>query len=39
VAALTEAGFGEICCYGDMAGGAFDETSSGNLVLTARAAG
>jgi SAM-dependent methyltransferase len=39
VAALTEAGFGEIRCYGDMAGGAFDERSSGNLVITARAAG
>ena len=36
VAALAEAGFDEIECYGDMAGGAFDEASSGNLVLTAR---
>jgi glycine/sarcosine N-methyltransferase len=36
VAALAEAGFEEIACYGDMAGGSYDEASSGNLVLTAR---
>lgn len=36
VAAFAQTGFGEIVCYGDMAGGAFDELSSGNLVLTAR---
>jgi SAM-dependent methyltransferase len=36
VSALALAGFGEIAFYGDMAGGAFDELSSGNLVLTAR---
>jgi SAM-dependent methyltransferase len=39
--ALSRAGFGEIACYGslaiagDMAGGVFDEATSGNLVLTA----
>jgi SAM-dependent methyltransferase len=36
VAALDRAGFVEIECYGDLAGGAFDEASSGNLVLVAR---
>jgi len=36
VAALAQAGFEEIVCYGDMTGGAFEEASSGNLVLTAR---
>jgi len=36
VAAFTQAGFGEISCYGDMTGSVFDELSSGNLVLTAR---
>jgi len=36
VAAFTQVGFGEISCYGDMAGGVYDELSSGNLVLTAR---
>ena len=36
VDALAQAGFTEVACYGDMAGGAFDEASSGNLVLTAR---
>jgi hypothetical protein len=39
VAALTQAGFGEIASYGDMAGGDFDRLSSGNLVLTARRLG
>jgi hypothetical protein len=39
VSALVEAGYGEIACYGDMAGGAYDEQSSGNLVLTARRTG
>jgi hypothetical protein len=39
VAAFTQAGFGEITLYGDMAGGAFDELSSSNLVLTARRMG
>jgi SAM-dependent methyltransferase len=37
VAALKEAGFDGLCCYGDMAGGEFDEAASPNLVLTARA--
>jgi glycine/sarcosine N-methyltransferase len=36
VAALERVGFVGIECYGDMAGGVFDEMSSGNLVLTAR---
>jgi hypothetical protein len=36
VAALAHAGFKEIACYGDMAGGGYDEALSGNLVLTAR---
>jgi hypothetical protein len=36
LAALAQAGFEEMACYGDLAGGAFDEASSGNLVLTAR---
>jgi SAM-dependent methyltransferase len=39
VAAFSQAGFGEIASYGDMTGGAFDELSSGNLVLTARRLG
>jgi hypothetical protein len=36
VAMLAQSGFGEITCYGDMAGGEYNELSSGNLVLTAR---
>ncbi len=35
VAATAEAGFGDIRCYGDMAGSPYDQVKSGNLVLTA----
>jgi SAM-dependent methyltransferase len=33
---VTKAGFGDIRCYGDMAGASYDRESSGNLVLTAK---
>jgi hypothetical protein len=36
VAALEDAGFGEIVCWDDMQGGSFDTHTSGNLVVTAR---
>jgi glycine/sarcosine N-methyltransferase len=35
-AALVDAGFNTIVCYGDMSGTPFDLESSGNLVITAR---
>jgi len=35
-AALAEAGFGSIACYGDMSGAPFDLERSPNLVVTAR---
>jgi SAM-dependent methyltransferase len=35
VAAVAEAGFDDIRCYGDMAGSPYDQARSGNLVLTA----
>jgi SAM-dependent methyltransferase len=35
VSALGATGFVDVTCYGDMAGGAFDELTSGNLVLAA----
>jgi glycine/sarcosine N-methyltransferase len=34
--ALEAAGFAQITCWGDMAGGPFEERTSGNLVATAR---
>jgi SAM-dependent methyltransferase len=36
VAALTASGFEDITCYGDMAGDAFDPSTSGNLIITAK---
>ena len=36
VGAATEAGFGEITCWGDLQGSPYDADRSGNLVLTAR---
>ena len=36
VEAVTRAGFGDVRCYGDMAGAPYDLESSGNLVLVAR---
>ena len=35
VVALEATGFGEIACWGDMAGNPFDPGTSGNLVVTA----
>jgi len=35
-AALAEAGFGEITCWGDMRGALFDPDDSPNLIVTAR---
>jgi SAM-dependent methyltransferase len=39
VEAIRDAGFGDIRCYGDMAGASFDRSVSGNLVITARRTG
>ena len=36
--ALQAAGFDQVTCYGDMQGGAFHPSTSGNLVVTARRA-
>jgi glycine/sarcosine N-methyltransferase len=35
--ALSEAGFKDIACYGDLTGKAFDPLTSGNLIIKARA--
>ncbi len=34
--AVAAAGFGDVACYGDMAGAPFDPDSSGNLIVTAK---
>ena len=36
VRAAAEAGFGEITCYGSLAGDPFNPQASGNLVVTAK---
>lgn len=36
MAALSDAGFGAIVCYGDVSGASFDPEASGNLIVTAR---
>ena len=35
IAALAEAGFDDVACYGDMTGAPFDANHSPNLVMTA----
>ena len=35
LAALSEAGFSQVTCYGDMTGTPFDSAASGNLVIAA----
>ena len=39
IQALQAAGFSQVASYGDMTGAAFNPSSSGNLVVTARRSG